>query len=233
MTSVQKYTIELVTFDIAGTTLEDKNMIENAFSKAFETHSIPATYQELVPFRGSAKRPIIEEMIRRHRPDGTPELVEATMATFQECLFAAIRADAKPVPGAEGTFDWLRERGIKIGITTGLDSPTKNLVLETLGWGPDVIDVAVCSDEVPASRPAPWMIFRAMEAVDVQEATRVMAVGDTPRDLQAGARAGCGGIVGVLSGSHDAVSLGRYRHTHIIPSVADLPVLMDNEFACP
>jgi phosphoglycolate phosphatase-like HAD superfamily hydrolase len=57
-----------------------------------------------------------------------------------------------------------------------------------------------------------------------------MAVGDTPRDLQAGTRAGCGGVVGVLSGSHDAVSLGRHRHTHLIQSVADLPELMEREF---
>jgi phosphoglycolate phosphatase-like HAD superfamily hydrolase len=58
----------------------------------------------------------------------------------------------------------------------------------------------------------------------------VVAVGDTPLDLQAGTHAGCGGVVGVLTGSHDVETLGVTRHTHIIHSVASLPALIDAEF---
>ena len=55
-------------------------------------------------------------------------------------------------------------------------------------------------------------------------------IGDTPLDMQAGCAAGCCGVIGVLTGAHGIETLGMARHTHIIRSVADLPVLLEKEF---
>ena len=56
--------------------------------------------------------------------------------------------------------------------------------------------------------------------------TRVAAIGDTVLDLQAGSNAGAGWVIGVLSGAHDAETLGRTPHTHLLPSIAELPSLL-------
>ena len=226
------YTLKLATFDIAGTTMVDNNVVDNAFLSVFARHGVAATAADLLPFRGSAKRPIIETMVQRYRTDGTPALVDQLMAEWEDCLEAELRRGVEPVAGTNETFAWLREHGIKVGLTTGFSTRIKDVVLELFGWGPAVLDVAICSSDVPQSRPAPWMIFRAMEALDVFPASQVMAVGDTPRDLQAGANAGCGAIVGVLSGSGTAETLGRLRHTHLLPSVAQIPELVEREFRC-
>jgi phosphoglycolate phosphatase-like HAD superfamily hydrolase len=45
-----------------------------------------------------------------------------------------------------------------------------------------------------------------------------------------GHNAGCCGVVGVLSGPLPVTALGQYWHTHVIPSVADLPELIEKEF---
>ena len=71
------------------------------------------------------------------------------------------------------------------------------------------------------------MIFRAMEAAGVSSVAEVMNVGDTPLDLQAGANAGVAYVVGVLTGLHGEDRLRREPHTHIIPSVAELPDLIE------
>ena len=42
------------------------------------------------------------------------------------------------------------------------------------------------------------MIFRAMETAGTEDVRRVVNVGDTPRDLQAGTNAGVRGVIGVL-----------------------------------
>jgi len=97
-------------------------------------------------------------------------------------------------------------------------------------WDEKMLDVSICADDVPAGRPAPYMIFKAMEAAGVQDVNKVIKLGDPPFDMLAGSRAGLRGVIGVLSGSHTAVSLGSVRHTHIIESVADLPALLDREF---
>ena len=70
------------------------------------------------------------------------------------------------------------------------------------------------------------MLFHAMETARVDSVAEVMAVGDTPLDLQAASNAGLRGIVGVLSGAGTAPQLQREQHTHILPSVASLPRLL-------
>ena len=70
------------------------------------------------------------------------------------------------------------------------------------------------------------MLFHAMETAGVNSVAEVMAVGDTPLDLQAASNAGVRGMVGVLSGVGTAEQLRREPHTDIIRSVADLPALL-------
>jgi phosphonatase-like hydrolase len=130
------------------------------------------------------------------------------------------------IPGVEETFVWLRERGIKIALTTGFYRKVTDIILGAAGWREGVIDVSICSDEVPMGRPAPFMIFRAMEATGVTDVRRVVKVGDTALDLAAAMNAGVRGVVGVLSGSQSIEQLGRVKHTHIISSAAGLPVLL-------
>ena len=70
------------------------------------------------------------------------------------------------------------------------------------------------------------MLFHAMEGARVNNVAEVMAVGDTPLDLQAGTNAGLRAVVGVLSGAATAEALRHEPHTHILPSVASLPALL-------
>jgi hypothetical protein len=51
-------------------------------------------------------------------------------------------------------------------------------------------------------------------------------IGDTALDLQCGTNTGAGWVIGVLSGAHDLATLGRTPHTHMLPSIADLPLLL-------
>ena len=75
------------------------------------------------------------------------------------------------------------------------------------------------------------MIYYAMMQLDVQSVHEVLKIGDTPADMLEGYNAGCRGIVGVLSGPRPVEAFGKYRHTHIIPSVRDLPALIETDFS--
>src|SRR6266508_880339 len=57
-------------------------------------------------------------------------------------------------------------------------------LLKRLGWtvGPasdNTVDAVVCADDVAAGRPAPYMIFRAMEEAGVLDVARVAVAGVT------------------------------------------------------
>ena len=74
------------------------------------------------------------------------------------------------------------------------------------------------------------MIFRAMETAGIDDVRQVVNVGDTPFDLQAGSNAGVRGVVGVLTGFHGKDRLEREPHTHILPTIAELPLLLECSF---
>ena len=74
------------------------------------------------------------------------------------------------------------------------------------------------------------MLFHAMEQARVNSVAEVVAVGDTPLDLQAGTNAGVRGVVGVLTGAAREDQLRREAHTHILKSVANLPDLLAFKF---
>jgi phosphoglycolate phosphatase-like HAD superfamily hydrolase len=54
----------------------------------------------------------------------------------------------------------------------------------------------------------------------------VFVAGDTPNDLRAGANAGARYVAGVLTGAHDAASLRREPHTHILTGAATIPEVL-------
>jgi phosphonatase-like hydrolase len=228
------HTINLVVFDMAGTTVEDRGQVSAAFTGALDELGITLTGETLQPWRGASKREVLRAFVeQRFGPEdsGNALRVEQAYARFCEDLERRYRDEGvHPVPGAEATFAWLRERGVRVALTTGFYRTVTDLILQALGWQHDVVDASVCSDEVPQGRPAPYLIFRAMEATGATDVGRVVKVGDTALDLQAGANAGVRGIVGVLSGSQTVERLGRVTHTHLIPSVAELPVLLDRAF---
>jgi phosphonatase-like hydrolase len=120
----------------------------------------------------------------------------------------------------------LRGQGVKIALTTGFTREVTEPLLDSLGWDDAVIDVVVTVDEVSAGRPAPFMIFKSMEATGVTEVSRVLVAGDTVRDLKAGVNAGAAFVVGVLTGGMNAAELGRVRHTHLLRGVGDILALV-------
>jgi phosphonatase-like hydrolase len=227
--------IDLVVFDMAGTTVEDEGQVRDAFRGALAEQGIALDDGALQAWRGASKREALRHLIegRFGRDDAdNARRVELAYGAFRQRLERSYaEGGARAVAGSGATFAWLHERGIQVALTTGFYRQVTDILLRALGWQPGVdFDACVCSDEVARGRPAPYMIFRAMEATGVVDVRRVIVVGDTALDLQAGTNAGVRGVVGVLSGSQTVEQLGRVAHTHLIAGVADLPGLVESAF---
>ena len=158
-------------------------------------------------------------------PEGPDRAARAAAiyATFTEKLAQEFSKGVQSIPGTLSTFDWLRGHGVKIALNTGFDRDITMLLLGALGWTKGVVDAVVCGDEVPQGRPAPYLIFRCMEATGTTSVHRVAVVGDTTLDLQAGHNAGVHWNIGVLSGAHSRQQLAGQPHSHLLASVSDLP----------
>jgi phosphonatase-like hydrolase len=223
----------LVVLDVAGTLVDDAGVVLSAFSMALAQAGITVPRDELNAVRGANKLQVFRTFaVRQHGPG--PEAVQAAheaLASFNEEV--AVRFRDEPldlVSGAGDALEAMRGAGLKLATNTGFNRRVAELVLSRLRHQLGPFDAHVCGDDVPAGRPAPYMVFLAMERAEVSDIRAVVTVGDTPLDLRAGTNAGAGGVVGVLTGSHDWQSLGATRHTHLISSVAELPALLRAEF---
>jgi phosphonatase-like hydrolase len=181
--------------------------------------------------RGAAKQAALATLLRRSLGVRSElelaRIIDATYDRFAAYLHAAY-ADGPiaEVPGAGEFFAWLRQAGARVALTTGFDRATRDLILKHLGWDNGRLDAAVSAEDVAAGRPAPYMLFRAMELTGVYDVARLAVIGDTALDLEAGTNAGARFVVGVLGGAHDLARLGRARHTHLLERLQDLRLIL-------
>jgi phosphonatase-like hydrolase len=227
---------ELVIFDFAGTMFRDDGAVLAAYRESLTRHDIAFTEAELAERRGAAKRAVFRELAGRpRRTSVTDELAERALSDFESALREQYSSgEVVAIPGAEATSDWLKQRGVKIALTSGFDRGLVDLLVDRLGWQ-GRFDRVLAADEAPAGRPAPFLIFRALVDLGVYNLARVAVVGDTPLDLQAAGNARAGWIVGVLTGAHGLETLGATPHTHLLPSVAELPGILapSRQSLCP
>jgi phosphonatase-like hydrolase len=220
--------IRLVALDIAGTTVQEHSAVYVALREAVTAAGGTPTDADIAAWMGAGKREAIAALLTGK--DGAapaPDLQEATFADFRARLDAAYRrSPPEPFPGVEKALARLRGSGVQVALTTGFDREVTTALLRTLGWDTGVLDAVVCVDDVAAGRPAPYMVFRAMEATGVDDVAEVLVAGDTVRDLEAGTRAGAAMVVGVLTGGVPEAVLARAPHTHLLASVAELPELL-------
>lgn len=213
--------LELVTFDLAGTTVADHGQVPSAFAAALADHGLGAAPEQIEAVRGSSKREAVLHFVPAGPDRG--RRAEEVYASFRERLAERYASEGvEAIPGAAASFRALRENGVRVALNTGFDRATARLLLDALSWTDALVDAVVCGDEVTLGRPAPFMIFRAMEATGATSVHKVANVGDTKLDLQAGHNAGVGWNIGVLTGAHDRRSLEAAPHTHLLPSVAEL-----------
>lgn len=220
---------QLAALDIAGTTVDEGGLVYDAIRAAVEAdvgEEVPADL--LSRWKGTSKHEAIEGILAGLDVDHSPSRVATVFQDFTERLEASYSTTAPtPIPGVEGLFERLHAAGVKVALQTGYTAPVTSSILKGLGWVVgETVDAVVTSDTVAASRPAPYLIFHAMEATGVVDVRRVLVAGDTPNDLAAGMNAGARYVLGVTTGSFGRAELEARPHTHIVDSVVDAAALL-------
>lgn len=210
---------QLVIFDMAGTTVEDRGQVPAAFASTLAANGVVLSADEITRVRGASKRQAIRSLL----PADMAVQADRIYDDFKRALAGSYgNGGARAIAGAEQVIRDLRTRGIKVALTTGFDRDIATLLLTSIGWTRHTVDAVICGDDVASGRPAPDMILLAMKLTAVDAPAMVANVGDTVLDLESAARAGVKWNIGVLSGAHGREALERAPHTEIIASVAEL-----------
>jgi phosphonatase-like hydrolase len=222
--------IELVVFDMAGTTVHDEDSVNRCLRAALAEAGLTVSAAAVNEVMGQPKPEALRLLIERSPlRDALSTRVDTIHADFVARMFRFYQEDAsvREIPGTSRTFARLKQAGIQVALNTGFSRDIVEVLLDRLGWVEQgLVDATVASDEVLRGRPHPDMIQRLMSLVGVATPQRVAKVGDTPVDLLEGHHAGCGMVIGVTQGTHTREQLEPFPHTHLIGTVAELPPLL-------
>ena len=220
--------IDLVVFDLAGTTLRVGDYVTGAFRQAFKESGVMLKNEEINAIRGRSKREALAMLLQRHLGSQAVTRTESVYQSFQELLRKYVSEQGvKTISGAGEVIGWLKDRDVLIALNTGIDRHIASLMIDSISWS-GIADAIVCGDDVNRGRPAPDLILKAMELTDCNDVSSVLAVGDTCYDMQAAHNAGVLAI-GVLSGASNEKQLRACPHYAVIPSVADLQEVLDQK----
>jgi phosphonatase-like hydrolase len=225
--SLANLPIELAVLDVAGTTLEEGGTVYRVLAETVRTAGGDPDADQIEAWMGASKREAIQALLTAGGADASDPVVDAAFRDFRSRLRRAY-AEKPPAPfaGVPEVIARLRAAGIKVALTTGFDRDTTSSLLTSAGWTVGgVLDAVICIDDVTTGRPAPFMIFHAMEATGVTDVRRVLVAGDTVRDVESGLNAGAGMVVAVQTGEVKADTLAAARPTHLLGGVVDIPSL--------
>jgi phosphonatase-like hydrolase len=223
--------IRLVVLDVGGTIVEERGDVPEALGGAFGKWGITVSPAEINQWRGAAKREVVRHFVTQRKKLSDTErdkLIGAVYSEFSARIINSYKT-VKAIPGAEDAFRAMQKMGLILATSTGFDGPITSSIMTLLGWEHYFV-AQITSDDVVQGRPSPYMLFHAMEAARVDSVSQVIAVGDTPLDLQAAANGGMRGVVGVLSGVGKRKTMEPEPHTDLIDSVATLPALLHSKY---
>ena len=217
--------LKAVVLDWAGTAVDFGSLAPvMAFQAVFRRRGVDVASADVRAFMGMHKRDHLHRLLALPQvaeawrgahgrlPDGEDEL--SLFAEFVPAQRSVLVETAEVIPGVLDAVESMRSRGLRLGSTTGYTAELLAIVADEAarqGYRPDV---AVTVSDVPAGRPAPWMMHRVLERLDVFPPAAVVKVGDTPVDVGEGLSAGawsvglvaCGNEVGLSRTAWSALS---------------------------
>jgi phosphonatase-like hydrolase len=225
--------IQLVVFDIAGTTVKDNGNVADAFNYALHQFGYAVPLAEIKSVMGYKKSVAISKLLEKFYPaekDKNPSHIEDIHTLFIEIMVSFYENDIalQPMQNAEYIFSQLQSQNIKVALNTGFSKRITDIILKRFGWNRTrLIDFVISSDEVANGRPSPEMIQAIMKATGISDPAFVAKVGDTEVDILEGRNAGCGLVIGISTGAYTRNQLIAFTPDAVIDDISELPLILN------
>jgi len=218
--------LEAVIFDWAGTTVDHGSLAPvRAITELFARHGIRLSDEDARRDMGIFKKDHIRRILSmphigaawRERKGAleqvadetacpTEHSVEMLFEKFQPLQMQVLEAYSQVIGGTVEITERLRDRGLKVGSTTGYTRPMLEELLRCAaaqGYRPDT---ALCPDDTGGGRPHPWMCLRIALEFRLSATRAAVKVGDTESDILEGLNAGMWSVG--VSGTGNEAGMG-------------------------
>jgi phosphonatase-like hydrolase len=220
---------KLAIFDVAGTTAKDDGLVVKAFQLGIATLGVEMGSPEMTKMTEYVNATMGERKmdVFLHLLNGDKMKANMVHDKFISSYIRLIKdGELEEFDGITPFFVDLRSKNIGIAITTGFPREILDVIIDSLNWR-RIIDVSVAASEVSHGRPAPDMIFKALQEFSIPKGenltpAEIAVIGDTKSDMQSGVTAGAQFIVGVTSGAHTKDELFEAGATSVIDLATQL-----------
>jgi len=220
--------IDLLVCDMAGTTVEEGGLVYQVLRQSMNDDGLNVSEPDMHPWHGAKKEAVIAHFAKDHTP---PHELEDRISKIGDIFLSKIDGayfgDDSPIepidPSLKAFIGNLQAAGCQVAFDTGYPPEIQAGLIKKLRFE-SVVDAYISSYQVSQGRPYPYMIFNLMEKCNVLDVRRVAKAGDSARDIEEGRNAGCGLVIGVLSGADSAEELMEAGADIVIPMITDLPI---------
>lgn len=216
--------LKALILDWAGTTVDFGSLAPvKTLDKVFVQAGIQLTESEMRQDMGLPKKDHIRRLLsmprvsdawkeRRGRVPSSSD-VEEMYQRFIPLQLSCLAQYSSLIPGVVDNVRLFRERGLKIGSTTGYTRAMLDLLVEQsakAGYRPDC---SLAPEDVGVGRPEPFMLYETAVRLQVYPLASIAKVGDTPADVQEGLNAGAWSIG--VAGTGNGIGLS-YEDFHAL-----------------
>ncbi len=223
--------IKLVIFDMAGTSINEDNLVYKTIQRMMTLHGVEVSLDTVLELgAGKEKRTAISDIAEQvlGREGVSNNWVNGVHRDFQDALDRAYATeDMEVFPSVRKVIKKLRSNGIKVGFNTGYSRPVAERILVRCGVkvGED-IDALATADDVSNGRPAPDMIDLICQQLNIP-ADQSVKIGDSAIDIDEGRSAGVKWAIGVTTGAQTRQLLEQARPDYILDDMMELLPILD------
>jgi phosphonatase-like hydrolase len=218
----------MVVFDMAGTTVNEDNVVYKTLQRAVNDHGYNFSLdQVLAEGAGKEKFQAIKSILKLCSIDDD-HFSEEIYQHFTILLNEAYQyLEVRPQPNALELFQVLKRQHIAAALNTGYSTDIANALIDKLGWQTGVhFDALVTASDVKKTRPEPDMVFLAMNRCEIQQPGEVVKVGDSIIDIEEGKNASCALSIGITTGAHSYSQLLSANPDFIISDLLEIPEII-------
>ncbi|BAP29643.1 phosphatase [Chryseobacterium sp. StRB126] len=214
--------IELLVLDMAGTTVDEDNVVYKTLTEAVNEHGYKVNLEQvLITCAGMEKLEAITSLLKDINGKEADAII--IFENFSGKLKEAYQnLDVQPINGTEDFLLTMKAQHKKVVLNTGYTSEIAQQLLDKLQWKENVhFDALITADDVTESRPSPEMIHLAMQKFNILEPEKVLKAGDSVIDIEEGKNAGCGLTIAVLSGAQSRTELEKAEPDYIFNTISE------------
>jgi phosphonatase-like hydrolase len=227
-----KNKIKMVVFDMAGTVVDENNVVYKTVQKAINDFGFHLSLQQVLELgAGKEKLQAIKDVVSTYTDNTDETLPGRIYQSFATQLAAAYSTlEILPQPNAVELFSALKKKDILTILNTGYNRQTAETITTKLGWKKGTeYDELITASEVQKGRPNPDMIWHAMKEFGIESGDAVIKVGDSAIDIEEGKNAGCIACIGITTGAHTYEQLESASPDFIIDNLLELLPIIDAE----